>query len=80
MPYVLQGTKDLISYWNTLGRPCERGDLAEAVKAPRQPFIGAGRDKKSLTVAYGEKEAQTLAAKLGVTVSDVTDNAGQILI
>ena len=80
MPYILQGTKDLISYWNTLGRPCERGVLAEAVKASRQPFIGAGRDRAGFSHRYGEKEAQSLAAKLGVTVSDVTDNGGQVLI
>lgn len=80
MPYIMQGTVDLLSYWNTRGRPCEIGVMAAAMKAPRAALMGSGRDRISFSAQYGEVEAQDLAAALGVAVQDVTDNAGQILI
>lgn len=80
MPYILNGSKDLISYWNTLGRPCGVGHLAQSVKQPRIAFIGAGRDPVSFSCQYGEIEAQDLASALGTTVANVTTNGGQILI
>ena len=80
MPYILNGTKTLLAYRNTLGRPCSRDQMANAIMAPRILFTGEGRDAQSLTLQYGESEAQSLAAALGVNVSDVTDNGGQILI
>lgn len=80
MPYILQGTKDLLRYRHTLGRPCNIHDMAAAIGVPRINFEGGGRDKVSFTAKYGEKQAQALAALLGVLVSDVTTNGGQILI
>ena len=80
MPYILQGTEDLISYWNTLGRPCPKVRLAQAIKTPKINMEGTGKDRVSFSARYGEVEAQNLAAALGVDVSDVTTNAGQILI
>lgn len=80
MPYILQGTRDLIGYWNTLGRPCDLLDLATTIKQPKIAFTGNGRDRRSFTCQYGEVEAQALAAKLGVTVANVTTNGGQILV
>lgn len=80
MPYILNGTKDLLTYWNTLGRPCEQRALSQAIGATKLPFTGSGRDKVSYTVQYGEVQAQNLAAALGVAVSDVTTNGGQIQI
>lgn len=80
MPYILKGTKDLIGYWKTLGRPCSKRDLANSIKSPIINFEAHGRDPVSLSLKYGEIEAQNLAAKLGVNVSDVTTNGGQIQI
>lgn len=80
MPYVLNGTRTLLNYWNTLGRPCEIKDLAATTGIPRINFMGTGRDRVSETYKYGEVQAQALAGLLGVSVSDVTDNGGQILI
>ena len=80
MPYVLNGTRTLISYWNTLGRPCDRDALAAAVKHPKILFTGGGRDSISAKLQYGEVEAQNLAMALGETVENVTTNGGQILI
>ena len=80
MAYILQGTEDLISYWNTLGRPCPLEDMASATRIPKVNLMGAGRDRQSFSARYGESQAQALAAKLGVDVSDVTDNGGQVLI
>lgn len=80
MAYILNGTKTLINYWETLGRPCDRRDLASAIKTPKINFTGTGRDTQSFKLQYGEKEAQNLAFVLGVQVSDVTTNGGQILI
>lgn len=80
MPYILKGTKDLITYWRTLGRPCMKRDMAASIKSPRINFEADGRDPVSLSVTYGEVEAQNLAACLGVTVANVTTNGGQILI
>lgn len=80
MPYVINGTRTLIGYWRTLGRPCDRDKLSSAIKSPKIYFTGEGRDTQSLKLNYGEVEAQNLAAALGVAVSDVTTNGGQILI
>lgn len=80
MAYILNGTRDLLSYWNTLGRPCDRDRLSNAIKAPKLAFTGAGRDARSYSAKYEEKEAQSLAAALGVTVANVTTNGGQVLI
>lgn len=80
MPYVLNGTRTLINYWHILGKPCRKEQIAEAVKVPKILFQGTGRDTQSLVIQYGQKEAENLAAALGVTVSDVTDNGGQVLI
>lgn len=80
MPYILLGTKDLMAYRHTLGRPCMRKDMANAIGVPIINFEGIGRDKVSFTAKYGEAQAQALAAVLGVQVSDVTTNGGQILI
>lgn len=80
MPYILKGTKNLVSYWNTLGRPCELMDLAAAVNMGVIHFQGAGRDSVSESVSYGEVQAQNLAKALGVTVANVTTNGGQIQI
>lgn len=80
MPYVLQGTVDLLRYRNTLGRPCSRRDMASAIGVPIINFEGPGRDRVSFNARYGQKEAEALAALLGVLVSDVTTNGGQILI
>lgn len=80
MPYILQGTKDLVDYWKTLGRPCARRRLAEAVKASLINFEADGKGRVSFNHRYGEVEAQNLAAALGVTVANVTTNGGQILI
>lgn len=80
MPYVLQGTRDLVAYWNTLGRPAPIARIASAIRISRHHLTAPGRDRVSFNHRYGEPEAQSLAALLGVTVQDVTDNAGQILI
>lgn len=80
MPYILKGTKNLMDYWRSLGRPCERRSVAAALKTPIINFESKGREEASLTIQYGEIEAQNLAAALGVQVSDVTTNGGQILI
>jgi len=80
MPYILNGTRTLIDYWNTLGRPCRKERLSESIKSPKINFQGVGRDIRSLSLQYGEVEAQNLAGALGVNVSDVTTNGGQILI
>lgn len=80
MPYILKGTKDLMAYRRTLGNPCMRRDIAAATKIPIINFEGIGRDPVSFTAQYGEVEAQNLAAILGVQVSDVTTNGGQIQI
>lgn len=59
MPYYLKGTKSLISYWNTLGRPVGVGHLAQAVKQPRLAFIGAGRDQESFSLSVrGDRGAE----------------------
>ena len=79
MPYILQGTRDLIEYRHTLGRPCSIRQMADATKIPIINFMGAGKDRRSFSAQYGEVEAQNLAALLGVAVNDVTDNAGQFL-
>lgn len=78
--YILQGTKNLIAYWHTLGKPCDRDALASATKIPKINFISSGRDSASENFQYGETEAQNLAMVLGVQVSDVTTNGGQIQI
>lgn len=80
MPYILQGTRDLVAYWNTLGRPCRMEDLASSTGIPKVNFMGGGRDRKSFEASYGEVEAQKLAGRLGVAVADVTENGGQVLI
>lgn len=80
MPYILNGTVDLLAYRNTLGRPCSIDRMANAIKAPRIAFQGAGRTRRSFTARYGEVEAANLAAALGVDIADVTTNGGQILI
>lgn len=80
MPYILQGTKGILNYWNILGRPCEVRRLAHAVKSPVINFAGVGRDKQSLTISYGETEAQNLAAALGTTVNNVSLSGDQVLI
>ena len=80
MPYILQGTRDLLTYWNTLGRPCGREAMAAAIKTPKANLMAAGKDRVSFSTQYGEVEAQNIASVLGVEVSDVTDNAGQVLI
>lgn len=80
MPYILQGTKDLLNYRHTLGRPCPRHAMAAAIGVPAINFEGTGRDRVSFNAKYGEKEAQALAALLGVNVSDVSTNGGQVLI
>jgi len=80
MPYILQGTMTLLSYWNTLGRPCDLQTLANATKINKINFVAGGRDARSETFKYGEVEAQNLASVLGVTVANVTTNGGQVLI
>ena len=80
MPYILQGTRGLLRYRNTLGRPCSVHQLAAASRIPLTALTGEGRDRVSFSARYGEREAQAIAALLGVEVSDVTDNADQILI
>lgn len=80
MPYILQGTKDLLTYWNTLGRPCGLDVLSAAAKIRKIDLMGVGRDRVSFSAQYGIVEAESIAGALGVAVQDVTDNAGQILI
>jgi hypothetical protein len=80
MPYIMKGTKAILRYRNTLGRPCSVDRMANAIKAPKILFTGEGRDPESATIRYGEVEAQALAGSLGVTVANVTTNGGQILI
>ena len=80
MPYYLKGTVDLLSYRNTLGRPCSLDQLANAGKIPKINFMGAGRDSESFVASYGEKEAQSIAAILGTTVGNVNTNGGQFQI
>lgn len=80
MPYILIGTRLLLDYRRQLGRPCSRDQMANAIKTPCINLQGSGRDQSSKTIQYGEVEAQSLAACLGVTVQNVTDNGGQILI
>lgn len=80
MPYLMIGTKDILNYRRTLGRPCSKPQMAAALKTPLINLEAEGRDPQSLTLKYGEVEAQDLAALLGVTVANVTTNGGQILI
>ena len=80
MPYILNGTKALIQYWEILGRPCELKDMANAIKAPEIAFMGVGRDRESAKFTYGEVEAQNLAAVMGTTVNNISLTGDQILI
>lgn len=80
MAYILQGTFDLLSYWNTLGRPCSIVAMATAIKQNQINFMSGGKDRISFNCQYGEVEAQNLAVALGVAVADVTTNGGQIQI
>lgn len=77
MAYILRGTRTLLDYWKTLGRPCNKRELAYAIKSTMINFESSGRDKVSLTLKYGEKEAQNLATLLGTSVANVTTNGGQ---
>lgn len=80
MPYVLQGTKRLIEYWNILGRPCSIRELSTATGIPKINFMGAGKDKQSFTARYGEVQAQNLAVVLGTTVNNINLSGDQFLI
>ena len=80
MPYFLKGTVDLLSYRNTLGRPCSLRQLADASGIPIIKFMGAGRDSVSFVASYEEKQAQDIAACLGTTVGNVNTNGGQFQI
>jgi hypothetical protein len=80
MPYVLQGTRKLLEYWNILGRPCDIRDLSVATGIPKINFMGAGKDKNSFTATYGEVQAQNLAVVMGTTVNNINLSGDQVLI
>mgnify|MGYP003394234234 CR=1 FL=1 len=71
MPYIIKGTKGILSYWNTLGRPCDIRDISAATKIPMINFLGVGRDGVSFTAQFGEVEAQAVAGVMGTTVSNL---------
>lgn len=80
MPYILQGTKGLLDYWNRLGRPCDLDAISAATGIPKVNFMGVGRDKESFTATYGEEDAQALASVMGTTVANISASGDQVLI
>lgn len=80
MAYILQGTRRLLEYWNTLGRPCDIRDLSVSTGIPVINFMDGGRDKVSGTFQYGEVQAQNLANVMGTTVNNINLSGDQILI
>ena len=80
MPYILQGTIDLLNYRHTLGRPCSIEQMSQATRILAIHFRNNGKTRVAFSAQYGEREAQALAALLGVAVSDVSENGGQVLI